>query len=107
MQGGKATDNGPVASGEGPGHGLLGPRTRNLLTPRTRNLLRLEFGSKEQFDDPRPEWRRLFSELLGTIAGGSGVLDERSLAAKQQLSGAIDRGEVVPPGIAGTETPKP
>jgi aquaporin Z len=50
-----------------------------LLTPRTRHLLALEFGSKEQFDDPSLEWRRLFSELLGTfmlvlVAAGGGIL---------------------------------
>lgn len=36
-------------------------------------------------------------------AAGSGVLDEGSLAAKQRLSGRIDRGEVVPPGITDTD----
>jgi aquaporin Z len=61
----------PVAQGEAPGLGLLGPRTRHLLA--------LEFGSKAQFDDPRLEWRRLFSELLGTfmlvlVAAGGGIL---------------------------------
>ena len=50
-----------------------------LLSPRTRHLLALEFGSKAQFDDPRQEWRRLFSELLGTfflvlVAAGGGLL---------------------------------
>jgi aquaporin Z len=49
------------------------------LTPRTRHLFALEFGSKAQFDDPRLEWRRLFSELLGTfmlviVAAGGGIL---------------------------------
>jgi aquaporin Z len=60
-----------VAQGEF--HGL-GP-----LVPRTRHLLALEFGSKAQFDDPSLEWRRLFSELLGTfmlvlVAAGGGIL---------------------------------
>src|SRR5438445_7203941 len=60
-----------VVQGEAPGLGLLGPRTRHLLT--------LEFGSKAEFDDPRLEWRRLFSELLGTfmlvlVAAGGGIL---------------------------------
>jgi aquaporin Z len=46
---------------------------------RTRHLLALEFGSKAQFDDPSLEWRRLFSELLGTfmlvlVAAGGGIL---------------------------------
>jgi aquaporin Z len=54
-----------------PGFGLLGPRQQHLLA--------LEFGSKAQFDDPRREWRRLFSELLGTfflvlVAAGGGIL---------------------------------
>ncbi|HEV3321610.1 MAG TPA: aquaporin [Solirubrobacteraceae bacterium] len=58
-----------------PGHSLgLG-----LLGPRSRHLLALEFGSKAQFDDPRREWRRLFSEMLGTfmlvlVAAGGGIL---------------------------------
>jgi aquaporin Z len=60
-----------VGSEESPVLGLLGPRTRHLLA--------LEFGSKAQFDDPRQEWRRLFSELLGTfflvlVAAGGGIL---------------------------------
>jgi aquaporin Z len=50
-----------------------------LAAPRTRHLLALEFGSKAQFDDPSQEWRRLFSELLGTfmlvlVAAGGGIL---------------------------------
>ena len=50
-----------------------------LLGPRTRHVLALEFGSKAEFDDPRLEWRRLFSELLGTfmlvlVAAGGGLL---------------------------------
>jgi aquaporin Z len=50
-----------------------------LLGPRTRHVLALEFGSRAQFADPRREWRRLFSELLGTfmlvlVAAGGGIL---------------------------------
>jgi aquaporin Z len=57
--------------GEGPGYGLLGPRTRHLIA--------LEFGNQAQFDDPGLEWRRLFSEMLGTFflllaAAGGGLL---------------------------------
>ncbi len=37
------------------------------LTPRADHLLTLEFGDRKDFDDPRQEWRRLFSELLGTF----------------------------------------
>jgi aquaporin Z len=60
-----------VAREDAPGLGLLSPRSRHLLT--------LEFGDREDFDDPRLEWRRLFSELLGTfmlvlVAAGGGIL---------------------------------
>ena len=63
--------NEAIPPGEGPGLGLLGPRTRHLLE--------LEFGDRAQFDDPSLEWRRLFSELLGTfflvlVAAGGGIL---------------------------------
>jgi aquaporin Z len=52
---------------------------QQLATSRTRHLLTLEFGSRDQFDDPSQEWRRLFSELLGTfmlvlVAAGGGLL---------------------------------
>jgi len=62
---------GTATSAEGP---ILG-----MPTSRTRHLLALEFGSKAQFDDPSLEWRRLFSELLGTfmlvtVAAGGGIL---------------------------------
>src|SRR5437588_5858859 len=45
---------------------------------RATHRLMLEFGSRTQFDDPRLEWRRLFSELLGTfflvlVAAGGGI----------------------------------
>jgi aquaporin Z len=61
----------PVARREAPGPGLFGTRSRQLLA--------LEFGSQAEFDDPRLEWRRLFSELLGTfflvlVAAGGAIL---------------------------------
>jgi aquaporin Z len=60
-----------VPPGDSPGLGFLGLRARHLLA--------LEFGSSAQFYDPRLEWRRLFSELLGTfmlvlVAAGGGIL---------------------------------
>ena len=66
------------------------------LGPRTRHLLALEFGDREDFDDPRLEWRRLFSEMLGTfflvlVAAGGGLL-----YAKGQISLAA---AVVAPGL--------
>src|SRR5689334_13696360 len=66
------------------------------LGPRTRHLLALEFGDRRDFDDPRLEWRRLFSELLGTFmlvlaAAGGGLLH-----AKGQISLS---SAVVAPGL--------
>ena len=54
--------------------------------PRAHHLLMLEFGSRDDFDDPKLEYRRLFSELLGTfflvlVAAGGGILH-----AKGQIS---------------------
>src|SRR3989440_4579002 len=54
----------------------------DLLSPRARQLLALEFGLKAEFDDPRFEWRRLFSELLGTfllvlVAAGGAIMHAR------------------------------
>lgn len=56
----------------------------------------LEFGSRDDFDDPQLEYRRLFSELLGTfmlvlVAAGGGLLH-----AKGQISLAA---AVVAPGL--------
>ncbi|HJZ34826.1 MAG TPA: hypothetical protein VJ204_01030, partial [Solirubrobacterales bacterium] len=53
----------PAPDAEAPGYDLAGVP----LTPRARHLLELEFGDRKDFDDPRLEWRRLFSELLGTF----------------------------------------
>ena len=66
------------------------------LGPRTRELLALEFGSRAEFDDPSLEWRRLFSEALGTfmlvlVAAGGGLLH-----GKGQISLAA---AVVAPGL--------
>ena len=59
------------ARGEEPALGAMGPRGRRVFA--------LAFGSKAQFDDPSLEWRRLFSELLGTfflvlVAAGGAML---------------------------------
>lgn len=56
------------------------------LAARTAHLLALEFGDRKDFDDPRLEWRRMFSEMLGTfflvlVAAGGGLL-----YAKGQIS---------------------
>src|SRR6266576_2229911 len=80
-----------VVQGEAPGLGLLGPRSRHLLA--------LEFGSKAQFDDPRLEWRRLFSELLGTFALVLAAAGGGLLHAKGQISLPA---AVVAPGLMVT-----
>jgi aquaporin Z len=64
--------------------------------PRARHLWMLEFGSREEFNDPSLAYRRLFAELLGTfmlvlVAAGGGVLH-----AKGQISLAA---AVVAPGL--------
>ncbi len=75
------------------------PQEVPLLSPvvrRSRHLLALEFGNEAQFDDPALEWRRLFSEMLGTFflllaAAGGGILH-----AEGQISLAA---AVVAPGL--------
>jgi aquaporin Z len=64
--------------------------------PRAKQLLLLEFGSRDEFEDPSLEYRRLFSELLGTFllvlaAAGGGILH-----AKGEISLAA---AVVAPGL--------
>ena len=108
------TDNVPVSRAEGPGQrgaaqgaGAPGgaaarPVDRAALGPafpRTHHVLWLEYGDRADFDDPRREWRRLFSELLGTFAlvltaAGGGLLH-----AKGQISLAA---AVVAPGLMVT-----
>lgn len=63
---------------------------------RSQRILMLEFGSRTEFDEPHLEYRRLFSELLGTfmlvlVAAGGGILH-----AKGQISLAA---AVVAPGL--------
>ena len=63
---------------------------------RVRHRLELEFGSRQEWDNPRREWRRLFSELLETfflvlVAAGGGIL-----VGKGQISLAA---AVVAPGL--------
>jgi aquaporin Z len=63
---------------------------------RIQHGLALEFGSRQDWDDPKLEWRRLFSELFGTfllvfVAAGGGLLH-----AQGQISLA---SAVVAPGL--------
>ena len=73
----------------------IDPAALGAAFPRTHHILELEFGDRKDFDNPR-EWRRLFSELLGTFAlvlaaAGGGILH-----AKGQISLAA---AVVAPGL--------
>src|SRR5579859_5680155 len=77
----------------------IDPAALGTVFPRTQHVLMLEFGNRRDFDDPRREWRRLFSELLGTFAlvltaAGGGLLH-----AKGQISLAA---AVVAPGLMVT-----
>jgi aquaporin Z len=73
------------------------PTTPIIHDPaRANHMLMLEFGDRKDFDDPKLEYRRLFSELLGTfflvlVAAGGGILH-----AKGQISLAA---AVVAPGL--------
>ncbi len=105
------TDNVPASRKGGPAqHGTVpgadavsgatarqvDPAALGAAFPRTHHVLMLEFGDRKDFDDPRKEWRRVFSELLGTfalvlVAAGGGLLH-----AKGQISLAA---AVVAPGL--------
>ena len=63
---------------------------------RARRMVTLEFGSRDEFNDPSLAYRRLFGELLGTfmlvlVAAGGGILH-----AKGQISLSA---AVVAPGL--------
>jgi aquaporin Z len=108
------SDSVPVSGTDGPGEpktargadGVSGPTAQQVdpaslgtAFARTHHIFTLEFGDRKDFDDPRREWRRLFSELLGTFAlvlaaAGGGILH-----AKGQISLAA---AVVAPGLMVT-----
>ena len=94
------TDNVPVSRSDGPAtrEAAQGPDAVSdggarqvdpalgTAFPRTYNLLTLEFGDRADFDDPSREWRRLFSELLGTFALVLAAAGGGLLHAKGQIS---------------------
>ncbi len=106
------TDNVPVSGKDGPAEqgtgreagGVSGATAQKpdpaalgaAAFPRTHHVLLLEFGSRKDFDDPRREWRRLFSELLGTFALVLAAAGGGLLHAKGQISLAA---AVVAPGL--------
>src|ERR1700742_2194537 len=108
------TDNVPASREDGPGKhaaaqgagGVSGATARRIdpaalgvAFPRTEHVLQLEFGDRKDFDDPRKEWRRLFSELLGTFALGLAAAGGWHLHAKGHINLAAS---VVAPGPTGT-----
>ena len=74
----------------------IDPAALGSAFPRTHHVLTLEFGDRRDFDDPRREWRRLFSELLGTFALVLAAAGGGLLHAKGQISLAA---AVVAPGL--------
>jgi aquaporin Z len=70
---------------------------------RANHMLMLEFGDRRDFDDPKLEYRRLFSELLGTfflvlVAAGGGILHgegQISLAAAVVAPGLMVLGIIL------------
>jgi len=106
--------NVPVSRANGPGKraaapgadgvsagaaGQVDPAAMGTAFPRTHSLLMLEFGNRQDFDDPRREWRRLFSELLGTFALVLAAAGGGLLHAKGQISLTA---AVVAPGLMVT-----
>jgi aquaporin Z len=61
---------------------MANPEHMELTRPerqRVRSRLKLEYGSRDEFEDPRFAYRRLFAEVLGTFllvlaAAGGGIL---------------------------------
>jgi aquaporin Z len=96
--------DGPAGQGTGQGAGAVGGATAQRIDPaelgaafpRMHHVLQLEFGDRKDFDDPRKEWRRLFSELLGTFALVLAAAGGGLLHAKGQISLAA---AVVAPGL--------
>ena len=105
------TDNVPVSRADGPaqrgtgqGAGAVDGAAAQQVDPgslgsaflRTHHVLSLEYGDRADFDDPRREWRRLFSELLGTFALVLAAAGGGLLHAKGQISLSA---AVVAPGL--------
>jgi aquaporin Z len=73
-------------------------RQDSAKEPTRRSVLALEYPGLGAFDDPKQEWRRLFSELLGTfflvLVGAGGAV------VNAQSQGAISRATAVAaPGL--------
>ncbi len=100
-------ENGPAKDAAAPGADAtssaaarqVDPATLGPAFARTRHVLMLEFGDRRDFDNPRREWRRLFSELLGTFALVLAAAGGGLLHAKGQISLSA---AVVAPGLMVT-----
>src|SRR5580693_7240256 len=104
-------DNVPVSPADGRARGRPAPGADGAAArpvdqamlgsafPRTLHVLFLEFGDRRDFDDPHKEWRRLFSELLGTFALVLAAAGGGLLHAKGQIGLAA---AVVAPGLTVT-----
>jgi aquaporin Z len=84
------------------GRRLLGKdvRVASKTSRRSGALLSLEAPTEDQFDDPTLEWRRLFSEALGTfflvlVASGGPVVDAVSHGGVSPSARAVAPGLVV------------
>jgi len=95
---GGAGERGDAAGHDAPA-GRDAPAMLGTAFPRTHHALWLEFGNRSDFDDPRQEWRRLFSELLGTFALVLAAAGGGLLHAKGEISLAA---AVVAPGLTVT-----
>ena len=67
---------------------------------RSRRRLELEIGKSGDFDDPSQEWRRLFSELLGTfllvlVGAGGAVVNAQSHDAVSRAAAVTAPGLMV------------
>jgi aquaporin Z len=74
-------------------------REEDLMSTH-RALLALEYPGVEQFDDPTLEWRRLFSELLGTfllvlVGAGGAVVNAESHGAISRTAAVTGPGLMV------------
>jgi len=76
------------------------PSAAQEMELRSRRRLELEIGKSGDFDDPSQEWRRLFSELLGTfllvlVGAGGAVVNAQSHDAISRAAAVTAPGLMV------------
>lgn len=77
-----------------------GPAASSAAPGTTKALLELELPWEQEFDDPKREWRRLFSELFGTfllvlVGAGGAVVDAVSGGQIGRAAGVTAPGLMV------------